>query len=81
MDPQQRLLLEVAWETLERRAGQSPEKLAGTKTGVFVGVCTSDHLRRDIGPLDPGELICLMLPRGLAFDQSSGSHLPIPQAA
>src|SRR5579871_1575780 len=42
IDPQQRLLLEVVWESLEN-AGQAPAKLHGTRTGVFIGVCTDEY--------------------------------------
>jgi 8-amino-7-oxononanoate synthase len=42
IDPQQRLMLEVAWESLED-AGQVPSELAGTQTGVFVGIGTHDY--------------------------------------
>ena len=42
MDPQQRLVLEVVWEALER-AGQAPDRLAGSATGVFIGITTGDY--------------------------------------
>jgi acyl transferase domain-containing protein/acyl carrier protein len=41
-DPQQRLIMEVAYEAIED-AGMAPERLAGTNTGVFIGIATLDY--------------------------------------
>ncbi|WP_329101433.1 type I polyketide synthase [Micromonospora sp. NBC_01699] len=55
LDPQQRMLLEVAWEALEH-AGQVPDRLVGTPTGVYVGIMTNDYLQLQTGAGDPGQL-------------------------
>ncbi len=54
MDPQQRLALEVCWEALED-ASIDPSSLAGSATGVFLGISSSDYsmqLLRDRADID-----------------------------
>jgi phthiocerol/phenolphthiocerol synthesis type-I polyketide synthase C len=50
LDPQQRLMLETSWVALED-AGQRPERLAESRTGVYVGASWHDYeiLRKDKG--------------------------------
>ncbi|MGF7236708.1 MAG: beta-ketoacyl synthase N-terminal-like domain-containing protein [Frankia sp.] len=50
MDPQQRLILELGWQAFDD-AGIAPHRLAGTRTGVFVGAMSSDYatLVREFG--------------------------------
>ncbi len=42
MDPQQRLFLQTVWKTIED-AGYKPSSLAGSRTGIFVGISASDY--------------------------------------
>ena len=42
LDPQQRMVLELSWEAIED-AGINPAGLAGSRTGVYLGVSHSDY--------------------------------------
>lgn len=44
IDPQHRWVLEVAWRAVED-AGIDPRRLAGTRTGAFVGISNCDYER------------------------------------
>jgi acyl transferase domain-containing protein/SAM-dependent methyltransferase/acyl carrier protein len=44
MDPQHRLALELAWEALED-TGQAADRLANSRTGVFLGLMSNDYGR------------------------------------
>ncbi|MGY4708718.1 sulfolipid-1 biosynthesis phthioceranic/hydroxyphthioceranic acid synthase [Mycolicibacterium sp. CBM1] len=53
MDPQHRVLLETCWEATEQ-AGFTPSSLAGTATGVFIGMSHDDYamVTSDAGAFD-----------------------------
>ncbi|MGD9832286.1 MAG: SDR family NAD(P)-dependent oxidoreductase [Piscinibacter sp.] len=70
MDPQQRLFLEVAWEALEH-AGQPPDRLQHSPTGVYLGVTGSDYAYLQFESRDR-ELLDAHFASGIAHSIASG---------
>ena len=63
MDPQQRFALEMAWHAIED-AGYRASALAGSRTGVYMGVCHWDYaelLEKHLAQTDA------YMPTGIAF--------------
>ncbi|MEV6012329.1 alpha/beta fold hydrolase [Streptomyces sp. NPDC051976] len=68
MDPQQRLLLEVAREALDHAALSAPA-LAGSRTGVFVGISGNEYAHLTTG--DPAS-VDAWTPPGAALSIAAG---------
>jgi malonyl CoA-acyl carrier protein transacylase len=86
IDPQHRLLLEMAWKALEN-AAIVPRSLAGTPTGVFIGIGNSDYNRiinRDLNNLNAyngvGTALCLAANRISYFLDLKGPSLSLDTA-
>jgi acyl transferase domain-containing protein/acyl-CoA synthetase (AMP-forming)/AMP-acid ligase II/aryl carrier-like protein len=65
MDPQQRLVLELSWEAFEH-AGLISAALAGSSTGVFVGVSVNEYAGRVFSQL-----------QSLGGQAASGNYLAV----
>ena len=54
-DPNQRLFLQTAWRAIED-AGYGGGRLAGSRTGVYVGYGSESDYKKMIGELEPGSV-------------------------
>ena len=68
MDPQHRMLMETSWEAVEH-AGIVPSAMAGTSTGVFIGMSHDDYVMvtNDAGAFDQAYAFT-----GTPFSMASG---------
>jgi len=70
LDPQQRLLLEVTWEAFENSA-IGVNRLKGSNTGVFIGMCGDDYTQAHLHSGDPEHIDAYSL-TGTTFSTAAG---------
>jgi acyl transferase domain-containing protein len=72
LDPQQRMVLETTWQALED-ALVDPERLRGSRTGVYVGISNNDYRTISLDANQPTEpAASLYTVAGTSFNTAAG---------
>ncbi|MYF48424.1 MAG: acyltransferase domain-containing protein, partial [Candidatus Dadabacteria bacterium] len=72
LDPQQRMMLETTWEALED-AGMDPDRLKGSRTGVYTGISNDEYRMLVVESRKPAEAAsCLYALSGTNLNGTSG---------
>jgi len=72
LDPQQRMMLEVSWHALED-AGINPDRLKGSRTGVYTGISNDEYRMMVVDSAKPAEAAaCLYALSGTNLNGTSG---------
>ncbi len=72
LDPQQRMMLEVSWQALED-AGIDPDRLRGSRTGVYTGISNDEYRMLVVDSAKPTEAAaCLYALSGTNLNGTAG---------
>ena len=72
LDPQQRMMLETTWQALED-AGMDPDRLKGSRTGVYTGISNDEYRMLVVESRKPAEAAsCLYALSGTNLNGTSG---------
>ena len=72
LDPQQRMMLEICWRALED-AGMDPDRLKGSRTGVYAGISNNEYRGLILETASPDEpAVSLYSVTGTSFNTAIG---------